>query len=132
MRVCRFLVPWTVYARRLPPRRSGSGPAGCGGKKPKPRQRSGSCCGIASWLAASSGARYRSAVNVADFYCHQRKLIVELDGGIHSEPDQQLHDRNRDTFLLSLGLRILRFSNEEALDIPQKVLDQIRTALISR
>ena len=40
---------------------------------------------------------------VADFYCHERKLIVELDGGIHGDPSQQVHDQNRDTFLLSLG-----------------------------
>jgi len=69
---------------------------------------------------------------VADFYCHERKLIVELDGGIHSDPSQQLHDQNRDTFLLSLGLRVLRIPNEELLHTPEKVLDKVRKALISR
>lgn len=82
------------------------------------------------------GCKFRRQVPVgryvADFYCHERKLIIELDGGIHSDPDRQVHDQNRDTFLLSLGSRILRFSNEEALGAPQKVLDQIRKALISR
>ena len=82
------------------------------------------------------GCKFRRQVPigryVADFFCHERRLIVELDGGVHSDPDQQLHDQNRDTFLLSLGLRILRFSNEQVLGAPQEVLDQIRTALISR
>ena len=82
------------------------------------------------------GCKFRRQVPigryVADFYSHERKLIVELDGGVHSDPEQQAHDQNRDTFLLSLGLRILRFSNEEALGAPQKVLDQIRKALLSR
>ena len=82
------------------------------------------------------GGKFRRQVPigryVADFYCHERKLIIELDGGVHSDPDQQAHDRNRDTFLLSLGLRILRISNEEALSAPQKALDQIRKALLSR
>ena len=82
------------------------------------------------------GSKFRRQVPigryVADFYCHERKLIVELDGGIHSDADQQLHDQNRDTFLLSLGLRVLRLSNEEALGAPEKILDQIRKALISR
>jgi very-short-patch-repair endonuclease len=82
------------------------------------------------------GCKFRRQVPVgryvADFYCHERKLIVELDGGVHSDPDQQLHDQNRDIFLLSLGLRILRFSNEDALGGPEKVLDQIRKALLSR
>jgi very-short-patch-repair endonuclease len=69
---------------------------------------------------------------VADFYCHERKLIVELDGGIHSDPGQQVHDQNRDAFLLSLGLRVLRIPNEELLHTPEKVLDKVRKALISR
>ena len=69
---------------------------------------------------------------IADFYCHERKLIVELDGGIHSDPRQQIHDENRDTFLLSLGLRILRIPNEELLHSPEEVLDKVRRALISR
>ena len=82
------------------------------------------------------GCKFRRQVPigryVADFYCHERKLVVELDGGVHSNPDQQEHDRNRDTFLLSLGLRILRLSNEEALGASEKILEQIRKALISR
>jgi very-short-patch-repair endonuclease len=68
---------------------------------------------------------------VADFYCHERKLIVELDGEVHADLDRQLHDQNRDTFLRSLGLRILRFSNEVALGSSQAVLEQIRKALVS-
>jgi very-short-patch-repair endonuclease len=82
------------------------------------------------------GSKFRRQVPigryVADFYCHERKLIVELDGGIHSDPDQQLHDQNRDTFLLSLGLRVLRIPNEELLHTPEKVLDKVRKSLISR
>jgi leucyl-tRNA synthetase len=69
---------------------------------------------------------------VADCYIHHRKQVVVVDGGIHSDPEQQEHDRNRDTYLRSLGLRILRLSNEEALGDPGKVLERIRTALISR
>src|SRR4051812_11950505 len=53
------------------------------------------------------GGKFRRQVSigryVADFYCHERKLIIELDGGVHSDPDQQAHDRNRDAYLLSLG-----------------------------
>lgn len=82
------------------------------------------------------GCKFRRQVPVgryvADFYCHERKLVVELDGGIHSDPDQRAHDQNRDAFLLSLGLRVLRLSNEEALGAPDKILDQIRKALLSR
>jgi len=82
------------------------------------------------------GGKFRRQVPVgryvADFYCYERKLVVELDGGVHSAPDQQVHDHNRDTFLLSLGLRVLRISNEDVLGAPDKVLDQIRRSLLSR
>ena len=81
------------------------------------------------------GSKFRRQVPIeryiADFYCHERRLIVELDGGIHSDPAQQLHDQNRDTFLLSLGLRVLRIPNEELLRTPEKVLDKVRKALVS-
>ena len=33
---------------------------------------------------------------IADFYCHELKLIVELDGDVHSSPHQSAHDENRD------------------------------------
>lgn len=47
----------------------------------------------------------------ADFYCHQHELIVELDGGIHEF--QQEYDADREAYLIALGFRIIRFSNEE-------------------
>jgi very-short-patch-repair endonuclease len=82
------------------------------------------------------GSKFRRQVPmgryVADFYCHERKLIIELDGGVHSDPDQQTHDHNRDTFLRSLGLRILRIPNEEVLGDLRGVLDKIRRAMLSR
>ncbi len=82
------------------------------------------------------GCKFRRQVPigryVADFYCHERKLVVELDGGVHADPDQQAHDQNRDAFLLSVGLRILRLTNEDVLGPPEKVLDQIRKALLTR
>jgi very-short-patch-repair endonuclease len=65
---------------------------------------------------------------IADFYCHDRQLVVELDGPIHSEPTQVGHDRNRDTFLRSLGLKVLRLSNEEILADPEEALRKIREA----
>jgi len=65
---------------------------------------------------------------VADFYCHDRKLVVELDGEIHELPRQENHDQNRDTYLRSLGLRILRISNEEVFADSSQVLQKIRDA----
>lgn len=53
---------------------------------------------------------------IVDFYCHKAALVIELDGGQHSEPEQQDYDPRRTDYLESLGLEVLRFSN---LDISQ-------------
>lgn len=60
---------------------------------------------------------------IADFYCHSAKLIIEVDGGIHNF--QKDYDKGRDYELNSLGLKVLRFSNEEVLNDLDKVLIKI-------
>src|SRR5215216_1789765 len=47
----------------------------------------------------------------ADFYCHEHELIVEVDGGIHEL--QREYDAERAEYLNSLGLRVIRFTNDE-------------------
>ena len=48
-----------------------------------------------------------------DFYCASVKLVVELDGSQHYEPEEKQHDEDRDQKLSALGLTVLRFSNAE-------------------
>jgi very-short-patch-repair endonuclease len=48
---------------------------------------------------------------IADFFCHEARLIVELDGPIHE--DQRAYDAERDHILAAYGLCILRFANDE-------------------
>ena len=62
---------------------------------------------------------------LADFYCHEAKLIVETDGEIHETSAQQKKDHKRDAYLKSLGLQVLRFPNALVLDHPEVVLDSI-------
>ena len=50
---------------------------------------------------------------IADFYCPAAKLVVEVDGGQHSE--QVAYDERRTAFLASKGLRVLRFWNTNVL-----------------
>ena len=50
---------------------------------------------------------------IADFYCHQAKLVVELDGSQHYDPTQEEQDRQRTAYLVSQGLQVLRFTNLE-------------------
>ena len=58
-----------------------------------------------------------------DFYCHQHELIVELDGGIHEF--QKEYDAEREAYLISLGFRIIRFTNEEVTKNLKGVLQKI-------
>ena len=57
-------------------------------------------------------------------------MVVELDGEIHSSPDQQKHDSTRDKYLAALGNKVIRFTNQEVLNETEKVLEKI-TSLLS-
>ena len=64
---------------------------------------------------------------IADFYCHKAKLIIEVDGGYHNVPEQYLYDQNRDSELKELGLKVIRFTNEQVLyhiDATLKIIEQ--------
>ncbi|WBL41314.1 endonuclease domain-containing protein [Algoriphagus halophytocola] len=62
---------------------------------------------------------------IVDFYCHKFQLVIELDGEIHQEKDQQQRDKGREEDLQNLGLHILRFSNQDILHETQLVLTTI-------
>ncbi len=62
----------------------------------------------------------------ADFACDRLRLILEIDGGVHERDDVVLRDHLRQVELESLGWTVLRFSNEEALSRPEKIIDAIR------
>jgi very-short-patch-repair endonuclease len=63
---------------------------------------------------------------IVDFYCAAAQLVVELDGSQHFEVDHQRADQQRDAFLQSLGLRVLRFDNRQVLLETDAVLEVIR------
>jgi len=50
---------------------------------------------------------------IADFYCHELKLVLELDGITHTFPEVIRKDRIKQKRLESLGLTVLRFNDEE-------------------
>jgi very-short-patch-repair endonuclease len=62
---------------------------------------------------------------VADFYCHAARLIIELDGAFHDAVDQSEYDANRTYMLEELGLRVIRFRNEEVVSDINNVLARI-------
>ena len=62
---------------------------------------------------------------IADFFCAEKELIIEVDGGIHNDPDAKEHDENRTYELEQFGLKIIRFTNEEVMNNIDKVLNEI-------
>lgn len=62
---------------------------------------------------------------IVDFYCHEIKLVIEVDGGIHQQKDQEEYDSGRTFELEELGLRIIRFRNEDVLESLETVVTQI-------
>jgi very-short-patch-repair endonuclease len=63
---------------------------------------------------------------IADFYCHEENLIIEVDGKIHDL--QKEYDANRDSILQELKIRVLRFRNDE-LEDTNTVLNKIKEFL---
>lgn len=62
---------------------------------------------------------------IVDFYCHEHKLVVEVDGDIHLLPDLKERDEYRQEQLEALGLQVVRFTNEEVLGELTMVLHKI-------
>jgi very-short-patch-repair endonuclease len=73
--------------------------------------------------------QYIIADYIVDFLCHEGGVIIEVDGGYHSEPRQAEDDELRTQRLEQLGFHVLRFSNEEILenieDVENRILEFI-------
>jgi len=65
---------------------------------------------------------------IADFYCRQAALVIELDGGYHCT--RASRDARRDQFLASAGLTVVRFENGEVLCDPRGVVAKIDALLV--
>ena len=61
---------------------------------------------------------------IVDFYCHKAALVIEVDGDIHDL--QQDEDAKREKVLNEMGLRIIRFRNEEVLRNLAPVIEKIK------
>jgi very-short-patch-repair endonuclease len=62
---------------------------------------------------------------IVDFYCHKKKIIIELYGEIHENQDQKERDEGRQFMLEEFGLKVIRFRNEEVMNQRDWVLDKI-------
>ena len=75
-------------------------------------------------LSAERGGG-RNSYFILDFYCHAKKLAVEIDGGIHDDRREQ--DERRTAILEAAGIRVIRFRNEEFED-----MEKVRGKLAER
>ena len=66
---------------------------------------------------------------IADFYCHEKKLIVELDGSIHDIDSAIDRDVERTRQLGELGIVVIRFKNVEVTEDVKSVLERIKQTI---
>lgn len=69
---------------------------------------------------------------VADFYCVDAKLVVELDGTPHQTPEGKQRDEVRDAWMRSQGIEVLRFGGWQAENDARQVLETIDAMLQQR
>ncbi len=66
---------------------------------------------------------------IADFFCVEKNAVIEVDGGIHLTLEQKERDRFRTEVLNNHGYIVLKYSNEEVLNDPFKVVNKIKSQL---
>ncbi|CAH1529767.1 Endonuclease domain-containing protein [Vibrio jasicida] len=62
---------------------------------------------------------------IVDFYCAELNLVIEIDGDSHFSDKGKEKDAMRDAFLEALGIKVLRFTNEEVIKQTESVLERL-------
>ena len=62
---------------------------------------------------------------IVDFYCHECKLVIEVDGDIHKEYETNEYDLGRTAELEKFGLKVIRFTNDQILYNIDSVVSEI-------
>ena len=68
---------------------------------------------------------------ILDFYCHDARLAVELDGGGHNEEEQRRYDEERTKVIQAANIRIVRFWNNDLFNSLEEVLEELHAQLIA-
>jgi very-short-patch-repair endonuclease len=84
----------------------------------------------------ADGTHFRRQATIGpyfvDFACHERKIVVEVDGGGHADDRQIRSDAVRTAFLNEHGYRVLRYWNSDVLSNVEGVMTSIYEALCER
>lgn len=91
------------------------------------------------WQAVSKkrlGVKFRNQhpllYFIADFYCHEARLVVEIDGGYHKKLEQFEYDENRTAEIEAWQIMVVRFSNELIENNLTAVLLQLQAIIQAR
>jgi very-short-patch-repair endonuclease len=76
--------------------------------------------------------QYSIGSYIMDFYCPERRVAVEVDGGQHADVPGQEHDARRDRYLQELDIRVIRFWNNDVLQNIEGVEQRLREELTRR
>ena len=63
---------------------------------------------------------------IVDFICKEAKIIIEIDGGQHNEPENINYDKVRTEYLNNLGYKVIRFWNNEIYENIEGVILRLR------
>jgi very-short-patch-repair endonuclease len=66
-----------------------------------------------------------------DFYCPEQSLVVEVDGDSHADAEQIQRDQRRDRYLQSIGLRVVRYRNDDIMKNLDGILEDLQTRVSS-
>ena len=62
---------------------------------------------------------------IVDFYCPEKRVVIELDGPVHEKDEQKIYDKKRQKYIEAVDIRIVRFQNEEVINNVEKVIARI-------
>ena len=62
---------------------------------------------------------------IVDFYSSEIQLVIEMDGGVHQDIIHQSNDEVRDNYLKDLGIKIIRFNNDEIYEDEERVKEEL-------
>jgi cyclase len=66
---------------------------------------------------------------IADFYCHELKLVIEVDGSIHQVKEIMEYDIVREEDISSFGIKVIRFRNSEIKSQIENVIEKIKIVI---
>jgi imidazole glycerol-phosphate synthase subunit HisF len=71
-------------------------------------------------------------IYIADFFCYPLKLVIEVDGKIHTQEDIRIRDVERQKLIEADGIRVIRFKNEEVMNHIDTVISTINAHIIEQ